>query len=381
MRIYEKEERLALLTADRRNLHKIPEYGYDLPETRKYIMNVLQETSPDVLEMCDEGIKAVYFAKTDEPAIAFRSDMDALKQEERTGCAFASKHPGMMHACGHDGHMATLLMLARILDGRRSQLRRSIVLLFQPAEENFGGARRMIQAGALENPKVGEIYGMHMMPQIPKGKIGCKSGALMSLVDAMRIVFLGKSAHGAAPQQGNDAICAMAHFVLSCQSAIARRISPFEPSVFTVGTVQAGTAFNIVANRAEITASTRGYSHETAHMLREIIDASIDSANRLYGTRSEKDVWVSYPAVVNDAEKTDLLRRLAGDLWMDAEPVTVSEDFSEFQKEIPGVYFFLGYGDAEHHAALHSADFDFDETALLTGAEIYERLAFRDMRA
>ena len=381
MRIYAKEERLKLLTEDRRSLHRIPEYGYDLPETRKYIMNALRETKPDVLEMCDEGIKAVYFADASAPAIAFRSDMDALKQEERSGCVFASTHPGMMHACGHDGHMATLLMLARIIDGRRSQLARSIVLLFQPAEENFGGALRMIRAGALESPKVGEIYGMHMMPQIPKGKIGCKSGALMSLVDAIRIVFTGKSAHGASPQQGNDAICAMAHFILSCQSAIARRISPFEPSVFTVGTVQAGTAFNIVANRAEITASTRGYSHETAQMLREIIDASIDGANRLYGTQCETDVWVSYPAVINDAEKTKFLRQVAGDLWVDAEPVTVSEDFSEFQKEIPGVYFFLGYGDTEHHAALHSADFDFDEAALLTGVEIYERLAFRDVQA
>ena len=227
MRAYTQQQRLEMMTKDRRALHKIPEFGYDLFKTRAYVRAELEKTAPDRLEACDEGIKVVYLAQ--EPkrgAIAFRADMDALRVTETTSHDFPSEHPGYMHACGHDGHMSGLLMLARIIGASRAELDRHVVLIFQPAEENQGGAKRMIAAGALSDPQVTEVYGLHLMPQIPKGKIGVKTGAMMAIVEAIDVFFEGKTAHGAQPHMGCDAVVAAAHFINSVQAGLSRRVNP-----------------------------------------------------------------------------------------------------------------------------------------------------------
>ena len=377
MRIYTEAERLALMIKDRRALHRIPEFGYDLFKTRAYVRAVLEETGADRIEACDEGIKAVYLAKDPaRGAIAFRSDMDALRVEEQTTHDFRSEHPGLMHACGHDGHMAALLMLARIVAGRREELDRHVVLIFQPAEENLGGALRMLRAGAFQDPEVTEVYGMHMMPQVPKGKIGIKAGPLMALVENVDVTVTGRTSHGAQPHLGADAVAAAAQIVVSIQAGLSRCVDPMETRLFTIGTMQGGTIANIIADHAELHGTLRAYNDETAERVHEIIRAAIVGADALYGTHSEMDVSQSYPTVINDPAATEKVRRLAGDQAVEVEPLAIAEDFSEYQRVASGAFFFCGYGDETHHMPLHSSSFDFDERALLTGAGLFEKLCF-----
>lgn len=377
MRIYTQDERLALMTEDRRALHRVPEHGYDLPKTRAYLREKLSEMHPDVLESCDQGIRVVFHAANlVQRAIALRADMDALRICERTDHDFPSEHPGMMHACGHDGHMAAMLMVARIIAGRREALARDVVILFQPAEESLGGAKRMIEAGALENPRVGEVYGMHIMPSMPMGTIGCRVGAMMAAVDTIEVEILGRAAHGATPQMGNDAIMAMAHFIINAQAALERRIGPLEPVVFTVGGVESGKVYNIVSERADIKGNLRSYSPEVSARAIQVVNDALASADLLYGTRSVLKVIQSYPPVINDASCVDRVRACAGDAYREIEPVAISEDFSEFERCVPGAYFFCGSGDENHKELLHSDAFDFDERALLQGVGLFERLVF-----
>lgn len=377
MRIYTRDERLRLLVEDRRALHRIPESGYELPRTRAYLWEKLSEMRPDVLEHCDEGLRVVFRApEAERAAIAFRADMDALQIPERTNHCFPSLHEGRMHACGHDGHMACLLMLARIVAGRREALKRDVILLFQPAEESLGGAKRMIDAGALDNPKAGEVYGLHIMPTLPIGAVGCCPGAMMAAVDTWEIEIEGHAAHGATPQAGNDAIMAMAHFIVSAQAAITRRIGPLEPVVLTVGSVESGKVYNIISERAQLKGNLRTYDAEVSRRALKVMADALAAADALFGTRSTLHVIQSYPAVVNDADCVERVRECAGEAFRTIEPVAISEDFSEFERVTPGAYFFCGCRDEAHSSPLHSQDFDFDERALLTGVKVFERLIF-----
>lgn len=377
MRNYTQEERLHFLTKDRRALHQIPESGYDLPMTRAYLREQLAQTSPDLLEACDEGIKVVYRAAHPETdAIAFRADMDALLIEEQTGHDYRSTCPGRMHACGHDGHMSTMLMLARIVSGCREALRRDVVLLFQPAEESLGGAKRMVEAGALVEPQVSEVYGMHIMPSLPMGTIGCCVGPMMSAVDTYEIEIQGKAAHGATPQLGCDSIMTMAHYILNAQAAFTRRIGPLEPAILTIGSVEAGKVYNIISEHASIKGNLRTYDEEVRHRALQIMQDALASADQLYGTESQLRVIQSYPAVVNDSGCVERVREAAKEAYQTIQPVAISEDFSEFQRCVPGAYFFCGCADEAHQEQLHSQRFDFDERALLTGLAVFERLIF-----
>ena len=377
MRAYTEAERLDLMTQDRRALHRIPEFGYDLFKTRAYVRAALEKTAPDVLEPCDEGLRAVYYAAAPEQdAIAFRADMDALRIQEENAHDFCSEHPDYMHACGHDGHMAALLMLARIIAARRAELKRHVVLIFQPAEENQGGAKRMLQAGAFADPPVSEVYGMHLMPQVPRGKVGLKAGPLMALVETVEISVAGRTAHGAQPHMGCDAVIAAAHIVTSIQAALSRRVDPMETRLFTVGSLHAGTIANIIADRAEMEGTLRAYNDETAEAVHDIIRAALVGADALYGTHSEMRISQKYPAVINHEGPVEKLRRLAGDKAVPVEPLAIAEDFSEYLRVVPGAFFFCGYGDETHQMPLHSSRFDFDERALLTGVELYEKLLF-----
>jgi len=377
MHIYTENERLEQITNDRRALHRIPEVGYDLFKTRAYLMRALEEMQPDMLERCDEGIKVVFRApEAKTGAIAFRADMDALPVAERTCHDFPSGHPGTMHACGHDGHMAAMLMLARIVAGRKSELARDVVIIFQAAEENLGGAKRMIEAGVMRDPTVEEVYGLHIMPTLPVGVVGSCVGPLMASVDTIEIEMRGKAAHGATPQLGTDAVMAMAAFLVNVQDTLTRRIGPMEPTVFTVGCVQSGNAFNIVSERSVLKGSLRSFKPEVRERALEIIRDALAAADLLYGTVSEMRIVQTYPAVVNHEECVAKVRMCAGEAYRTLDPVTIAEDFSEFELVARGAYFFCGCADETHRELLHSQAFDFDERALLTGVEIFEKLVF-----
>ncbi len=374
---YTDAERLELMRADRRALHQIPEYGYDLFETRAYVEARLREVQPDELTPMANGFRVVFrAAKPVKPAVAFRADMDALHIVEKNTHDFVSKHPGCMHACGHDGHTANLLMFARVIAGRRAELDRDVVLVFQPAEESYGGARPMIGAGLFRDPDVREIYGMHLAPYVPLGKVAFIPGPEMAMVESGSIHIQGKASHGAMPHMGNDAVMAMAQFCTTVQAALRRRIDANQPVVFTIGHVTAGSASNILAESADLEWTLRCYDEQVGKQIRALMRAALDGADAMYGTRSTVRVDIVYPPVINDPALTERVKRLAGDRYMPIEPQTIAEDFSEYQKEIPGVFVFVGCGDEAHHEPLHSDHFDFDERALLHGVALFEQILF-----
>lgn len=378
-RIYSDEQRLAMMTKDRRALHQIPEYGYDLFKTREYVLARLNEIGPDEIIPMGEGYKVVFRAANPvKPAIAFRADMDALRIVEKNTHDFVSQHPGHMHACGHDGHMANLLMFACEIAGRRDELDRDVVLVFQAAEESYGGAEPMVKAGLLHNPEVAEIYGMHLMPYFPVGKVAFTPGPEMACVETVNIHIQGYAAHGATPHNGIDAVMAMAQFCTTVQAALRRRVDAFQPSVFTIGHVTAGSVPNIIAESADLECTLRCYDEGVRLQMHDIIRACLNAADLAYGTTSEMNITTFYPAVVNDEKLSARLQDMLGEQYMRCDPMTIAEDFSFYQQAVPGVFVFLGIGDEAHKQPLHSDTFDFDEHALLYGVELFERILFGD---
>ena len=211
----------------RQDLHRIPEIGFQLHDTQAYVLNELRQCAPDRLEtpaVC--GVKAVFFAKDAQKTIALRADMDGIHNDEANDVPYRSQRPGCMHGCGHDGHMTILLLLARWIAENRARLHCNVVLLFQPGEEGWAGARRMIDDGALENPRVDCIYGLHLWPTVPKGRIGIRWDYLMAQTSDFEITVHGKSAHASTPQMGIDAIVVAAELITMVQTVITRDVDP-----------------------------------------------------------------------------------------------------------------------------------------------------------
>lgn len=366
---------LPRLEMHRRALHQIPEVGYHEQKTHDYLMRHLEALAPDDLRtFAVTGIRAVFRGNGEGRVVAFRSDMDALPVTEETGCAFASRHEGCMHACGHDGHMANLLTLAEWVAGHRNALVDDVVLLFQPAEETIGGAKRMIDEGALSGPDVDVVYGMHMMPDVPKGKIACCAGPIMAQTSEIDFVIHGKSAHGATPHLGIDAITAMGHLITLFQSSVARCVDPCQQALITIGRVRAGEQRNILAATAQMEGIVRTFSNRVYEGLEERMRADIAAVDAAFGTRTEMIKRVYYPCVENDPAEAERIRGIAGERFAQAQPRMTAEDFSYYQLSVPGAFVFCGCMDETHTSPLHAATFDFDEEALLPGLALFTRL-------
>jgi len=366
------EERLRI---HRRALHLIPEVGYQEKKTQEYLIGQLKRLSPDDLRVFAEtGVRAVFNGNGTGRVVAFRSDIDALPVAEETGCSYASEHPGFMHACGHDGHMANLLTFAQYIAEHRNQLADTVVLLFQPAEETIGGAKRMIDEGALENPHVDVVFGMHLMPDIPVGKIASCQGPIMAQTCEMDFVVHGQSAHGATPHLGRDSITAMAHLLTLFQTSVARCIDPCQQALITIGKVTAGTQRNILASTAQMEGIVRTFSNRVYDILEQRIRDDIRGVEAAFGVKVDFIKRVFYPCVENDAKEFERVRKAAGDRFVQAVPKMTAEDFSYYQLNVPGVFVFCGCGDEKHQSPLHASTFDFDEAALLPALELFIRL-------
>ena len=365
------ESALETVTRDRRALHRIPEEGLKEYKTQAYLMERLASTAPDELtRIAGTGIKAVYRAENpSEGAVGYRADIDALAVYEKSGVLFPSLHEGMMHACGHDGHMAVLLSLADYVSKIRRQLSGDVVLLFQPAEESVGGAKRMIDEGALLAPDVVRMYGMHVSPLYDKGVIAVKAGEEMSGTTEFDVRFTGESCHGAMPHLGKDCAAAAAHFILLAQTLLSRRISPQESAVITVGKVSAGTRRNIVAGSAVLEATMRAFSDAVMAELESIVRSAIASTEAAFGVTGEMLVQTVYPPVVNPVELTEDFAARTGAVT--AQKLSIAEDFSYFQRSVPAVYFFCGIGEDGKRYSLHSDRFALSEDALLYGLEAF----------
>lgn len=371
------------LTKWRRDLHRIPEAGFCEHNTRAYLVNILETLRPDSLQtLAVTGIKCVFNGQNEARAVAFRADMDALCIRENSGVDFLSRNEGFMHACGHDGHMAMALATAHSAAELRDagSLPATVVLLFQPGEESVGGGLRMVEEGALDNPHVDYIFGCHMMPDKPIGVVSTCPGPMMASTTELDIEFTGRSAHGAMPHLGGDAIAALTAFYTAAQTAISRRIDPTRMALFTVGKVAAGDRRNIIAETAKLEGIMRALDNETALALRAVIEDALAASGAAFGVAAGLTAPAHYPAVVNDAFCANEIASLAGESFVAQKPLTIAEDFSEYLLRRPGAYFFVGCGDAAHTSPIHSACFNFDEAALLAGAKLQRKILDRFTR-
>lgn len=361
----------------RRQLHQIPEEGYREEKTQSYLMEQLSGLGVDKLEVfASTGLRAVIYAREPKGTIAFRADIDALCIKEENTHGFVSRHKGFMHACGHDGHMTMLLGLARLCMEHHGQLQYNVVLIFQPAEESVGGAKRMIEEGILENPKVDRLYGFHIMPDIPEGMIGLRAGALMAQTCEFDIEILGKSAHGAMPHKGIDTVAIGCEFYNAFQTILTRTIDPYEHALVTIGKIQAGTRRNIIADRLVMEGTIRTFSEDVFNALKNNIIKKLHAIASCAGASAKFTEIVTYPCVENPEALTKEMVTLAGEEnVVRVEPYMIAEDFSFYQRAVPALFTFLGSKKTGAlNAPLHSCYFDFDETILAVGLEIYSRI-------
>lgn len=361
----------------RRELHRIPEIGFELHKTHEYIRPILEDCCPDeIMIIAETGFKVVFYAPGAERTIAFRADMDGMSNTEENRFRFRSRHRGVMHGCGHDGHMTILLLLARWISRNRDRLRCNVVLLFQPGEEGWAGARRMIDDGALISPKVDRIYGLHLWPTVPKGKIGIRWENLMAQTSDFVIRVHGKSAHASTPQMGVDAIVVAAELITMVQSIITRDVDPHQDALLTLGKISGGTAHNVIAEEVTMSGTLRVFSNELFHKLKTQLLALLKGLEMATGATISLETIVHYPYLANPRELVERFYTVLDSMEdvVLVEPVMAAEDFAEYQQEVEGMFMFLGINGGRGGAPLHSSRFDFDEDALLVGVEAFKRI-------
>lgn len=353
---------------DRRALHAIPELELELPKTAAYIRKALEGLRCHVFSPLGCAVCA-FFDFGAAQTIAFRADMDALPIEEETGLPFASTHPGRMHACGHDGHAAILLELARRLD-KKEKLPHNVLLIFQPGEESPGGARPICESGVLEQHRVKAVFGLHLWPGLEKGVIFTRENELMSHGSELTVDVYGKSSHISRPSAGVDALAAAVEFYRLMRCAEAE-LPPEVYRLLNFGRFQSGTVRNAISAHTRMEGSLRAFQDDVFDSLRNRLFEIAAEVEQKFGCSVHIHMSEGYPAVMNDPALVARVRRAVPFQWLD-KPSMTSEDFSEYQKAVGGVFFFLGTGDT---AALHASTFDFDEEILVKGADFFEKLA------
>jgi amidohydrolase len=373
------------LVALRRQIHQQPELGFQERITAETIAEKLTEWKiPHQIGIAKTGIVAMIQGRKTSlrlKTLAIRADMDALPIQEANEVPYKSRHDGIMHACGHDGHVAIALMTAYYLSQHQNDFAGMVKIIFQPAEEGPGGAKPMIEAGVLTNPDVSAIIGLHLWNNLPLGTIGVRSGALMAAVELFNLQIQGKGGHGAMPHQTVDSIVVASQIVTALQTIVARNINPIESAVVTVGQFNAGNARNVIADTASLTGTVRYFNPDLTDFFQQRIDAIVAGICSSYGATYKLEYTKLYPPVVNDPKITDLVRSVATDLV--ETPLGVvpecqtmgGEDMSFFLQAVPGCYFFLGAANPDRSLAYphHHPRFDFDETALATGVEMFVR--------
>ena len=354
---------------DRRALHQIPEIGLDLPETTAYVLNALSGLRCEVTQPIDCSACA-YFDFGAAHTIAFRGDMDALPVTEKTGLEFASRHPGKMHACGHDGHTAMLLELARQLDAME-KAPVNVLLIFQPAEETIGGAEPICRTGVLQKYGVEAVFAQHLWPEVPYGEIGTLPGPMMARTSEVTVDIFGKSSHIGRPKEGINAMTAAVKFLDRCDQ-LEKGLPPETRRIMGFGRMESGTARNAISEHSHIEGTVRAYHDKVFDFLTGAMDGIGESVAKETGCRVEIHRTEGYPAVVNDEALLKRVEEHTGrQFYRLPEPTMIAEDFSWYQKEVPGIMFFLGIGG---EISLHSEKFVFDEKILTQGADFFRSI-------
>ena len=400
------------LVADRRALHRIPELGFDLPETIAYVERALAPLSCEITHPCAGCVCAFFDAGAGRgpgATCAIRADMDALPIAEATSVDFASEHAGLCHACGHDAHMAMALAAARYVDAelreRPGSLPKNVLFVFQPAEETTGGARLVCESGVFERYGVGRIFGFHVWPDLPAGVVASRPGPMLARSSETHVRILGRSTHiaktyGLPAGDLHDALLAASRFVVGARW-LSRSLCQEEPVVVNFGQLEAGTVCNAVAGEARLAGSLRVFSDEMFERAKRELEEKLRESCEGVGCTYEIDFAEGYPPVTNDAALFELAAAALPELVRVDEPLLIAEDFSFYQRHLPGVFFLLGVGSTAYagpgrgtrtapaagaplelpgdslgcaDSALHTSTLMFDERILLRGLSVYKRL-------
>lgn len=378
----------------RRQLHRCPELCFDLHKTSAIVRSKLDEIGVSYrFPIAKTGLVATIGSGA--PCIALRADMDALEIAEETDVPFRSEHPGKMHACGHDCHTAMLLGAARILKQHESELKGTIKLIFQPAEEGGGGASFMVREGVLENPRVDRIFGIHVWPMVSTGTICGRVGTFLAAVDTFRLIIRGAESHAAFPHQSHDPIVASAQIITALQTIVSRETDPLSSAVVSITKIHAGTAFNIIPREVEIAGTIRALNPEDDKEQMKRIKESIDriakgiaSAMRCSVSMESASDGLEYPATSNDETCWDTAQQVGAELIgpenvLTVKPVMGAEDFSFYSSEgkVPGCFIGLGIRNEAIGAtvSVHQSRFKVDEAALPLGTAMHIGFALRSI--
>ncbi len=361
---------------DRKALHLIPEPGFKEVKTSSYIKSVLDALGIVHESIGGTGIVAYIQGTSPTKTIAFRTDMDGLSVTEESSYKYHSQHENFMHACGHDGHMAMMLGLARLLKQPNVTLIDNVVLIFQPAEEGPGGAEVIVKAGILKKYSVDEIYGIHVFPEISQGRIGLKAGPMMAMTGEFDIEIIAKSAHGAMPHIGTDGIVIASEIVLGLQTIVSRNISPINPAVMTIGRMESGERRNIIAGRAKLEGTIRAFDKAVYNRVKDRMKQYVEGIAQAYDVTINVSFVDMYPPVINDEKLFNAFISHHEGLCDIIEPQMISEDFSYYQEKVPGLFYFIGTYNEEKSFIypLHNSKFNFDDQILLNGMETYKNI-------
>lgn len=367
----------------RRDLHQHPELSWAEKRTSQRVAEYLEGRGLELKQVARTGLLAS-FAGPAGRTVLLRADMDALPLQEQSTAPYASKVPGVMHACGHDGHVAIAATAARLIGGRR--LPGSARIVFQPAEEGEGGAQAVIADGVLDG--VDCVLGIHLWNELPVGTIGVKAGPLMAAVDRLKIVVHGRGGHGGQPHRAADPVVAAAHVVTALQTVVAREVSPQQATVVTIGAIHGGEAFNVIPDEVTLTGTIRTFDAALRRSMPERIKRIAEGVAGGLQCRAEVEVRTGNPAVVNDGPVAELARRAAERVVGEKgvvvpEPTMGGEDMALYFEKVPGCFVFVGSANAERglDQPHHSPRFDIDEQCLTIGCEFLLQAAEEALKA
>jgi amidohydrolase len=381
-------ERLPRTIADRRHLHAHPELSFEEKETSAFIKTRLDELGVPWTPMADTGVVGtIEGANASDRMVALRADMDALPITELNTVAYASQHPGVMHACGHDAHTASLLATAGILQSLKDRWAGRVRLIFQPAEEKLpGGASVMIRHGVLQNPVPAAVIGQHVMPSVPAGKIAMRSGQMMASMDEISVTVHGKGGHGAMPHLLIDPVLISAHLIVAMQQIISRNNNPVMPGVLSFGRVIADGAINVIPDSVLLKGTLRTVDEDWRYAAHEKMKKLAEQIASSMGGSCEFEVVCGYPSLRNDPRLTGELEKIAiGYLGRDnviqTDPMMIAEDFAYYGRSAPGCFYFLGTGNPEKGivAPLHNPRFNIDEEALAISSGLMAYMALQQL--
>ncbi len=371
------------VTAWRRDLHAHPEILYDVHRTAGFVADRLREFGCDevVTGLGRTGVVGVIKGRRPGAGhgprgIGLRADMDALPIHEETGLPYQSKHPGKMHACGHDGHTAMLLGAARYLAETRN-FAGDAVVIFQPAEEGGAGAAAMIKDGLMDRFAIDQVYGMHNTPGLPVGSFAIRPGSMMASMDQLKISIEGKGAHAAMPHKGVDSLLAGAQLVTALQTIVSRSVDPLESAVISICSFHAGHTTNVIPQTAELLGTIRLLKPEIRDLVQRRIQEVVAGVAQLTGARINLEYMRGYPVLVNHAAETEVATRVAseiagaGNVVANARPIMAAEDFAYMLEARPGAFIFVGNGDT---AELHHPSYNFNDDAIIYGTSYWIRL-------